>query len=54
MAKLTVAFATDQILGPVCVSLAPSGPHSLGMLLAISAALLVASGLHLLHVRTAD
>ena len=54
MAKLTVAFATGQILGPVCVSLAPPGPQSLNLLLAVSAALLVLSGIYLLRVRSVD
>ncbi|MGH8372515.1 MAG: YbfB/YjiJ family MFS transporter, partial [Gammaproteobacteria bacterium] len=51
MAKFTVAFAIGQILGPVCVSLAPPGARSLDTLLAISAVLLVASGIYLLRVR---
>lgn len=54
MAKLTVAFAIGQILGPVCVSLAPPGAASLDFLLAISALLLIASGLYLFYVRSAD
>ena len=54
MAKLTVAFASGQILGPVCVSLAPPDPHSLDFLLAVSAVLLVASGIYLLRMRDAD
>ncbi len=54
MAKLTVAFAIGQILGPVCVSLAPSGDGSLHLLLSISAALLMASGLYLLSIRNRD
>lgn len=51
IAKFTVAFAIGQILGPVCVSLAPPGARSLDSLLATSAVLLVASGLYLLRVR---
>jgi predicted MFS family arabinose efflux permease len=54
MAKLTVAFAIGQILGPVCVSLAPAGDRSLHLLLAVSAALLVVSGLNLLRIRRTD
>lgn len=54
MAKLTVAFAIGQILGPVCVSLAPAGAASLDFLLACSAVLLVASGFYLLSVRRSD
>ncbi|MFI4920887.1 MAG: YbfB/YjiJ family MFS transporter, partial [Gammaproteobacteria bacterium] len=48
MAKLTVAFALGQILGPVCVSLLPAGPRSLGALLTVAAASLVLSGIGLL------
>jgi MFS family permease len=51
MAKFTVAFAIGQILGPVCVSLAPAGPMSFDILLAASAALLILSGLYLLRIR---
>jgi predicted MFS family arabinose efflux permease len=51
MAKFTVAFAIGQILGPVCVSLAPAGASSLDSLLAVSAVLLVASGLYLFSIR---
>jgi predicted MFS family arabinose efflux permease len=54
MAKLTVAFAIGQILGPVCVSLAPAGDRSLHLLLLVSAALLVVSGFYLLRSRDAD
>ena len=54
MAKLTVAFAIGQILGPVCVSLAPPGDGSLHLLLSVSAVLLLASGLYLLRVRDVD
>jgi MFS family permease len=54
MAKLTVAFAIGQILGPVCVSLAPPGDRSLHLLLTISAGLLMASGVYLLSVRGRD
>jgi|SRR6185312_13537410 len=53
MAKLTVAFAIGQILGPVCVSLAPAGDGSLHLLLLVSAALLGVSGLYLLRIREA-
>lgn len=49
MAKFTVAFALGQILGPVCVSLAPPGHRSLDLLLAASAALLLSSGFYLLR-----
>ncbi|HEX4300760.1 MAG TPA: YbfB/YjiJ family MFS transporter [Gammaproteobacteria bacterium] len=54
MAKFTVAFAIGQILGPVCVSLAPAGDRSLHLLLAVSAVLLIASGFYLLRIRNAD
>ncbi|MGH8402004.1 MAG: YbfB/YjiJ family MFS transporter [Gammaproteobacteria bacterium] len=54
MAKITVAFAIGQILGPVCVSLAPAGAKSLDSLLAVAAALLILSGLYLLHIRRPD
>jgi MFS family permease len=53
MAKLTVAFAIGQILGPVCVSLAPAGDRSLHLLLAVSAVLLIASGVYLVRIRNA-
>ncbi|HEY1773736.1 MAG TPA: YbfB/YjiJ family MFS transporter [Gammaproteobacteria bacterium] len=53
MAKFTVAFAIGQILGPICVSLAPPGDKSLHLLLAISAALLILSGVYLLRIRKA-
>lgn len=49
MAKLTVAFALGQILGPVCVSLLPAGPRSLTVLLSVAAACLVLSGIGLLR-----
>jgi MFS family permease len=51
VAKFTVAFAIGQILGPVCVSLLPQNPMTLGILLCVSAAALVASGLNLLRIR---
>ena len=51
MAKLTVAFALGQILGPLCVSLLPAGPGSLAGLLLTAAVLLAASGLSLLLSR---
>lgn len=51
VAKYTVAFATGQILGPVCVSLLPSGATTLDLLLGIATLLLVASGLNLLRIR---
>jgi predicted MFS family arabinose efflux permease len=51
VAKFTVAFAIGQILGPVCVSLLPQGSRTLHILLWISAALLVVSGLNLLRIR---
>jgi MFS family permease len=53
MAKFTVAFAIGQILGPVCVSLAPAGDASLHLLLAIAATMLIVSGIYLLHIRRA-
>ncbi|MGH8280971.1 MAG: YbfB/YjiJ family MFS transporter [Gammaproteobacteria bacterium] len=54
MAKITVAFAIGQILGPVCVSLAPAGARSLDTLLAVAAVLLILSGLYLLRIRRTD
>ena len=51
MAKLTVAFALGQILGPLCVSLLPAGPGSLAALLIAAAALLGVSGAGLLLSR---
>ncbi|MGA9852846.1 MAG: YbfB/YjiJ family MFS transporter [Gammaproteobacteria bacterium] len=54
MAKITVAFAIGQILGPVCVSLAPAGAKSLDTLLAVAAVLLILSGLYLLRIRRVD
>ncbi len=51
MAKLTVAFALGQILGPLCVSLLPAGPQSLTLLLSLAAGLLGASGAALLLSR---
>jgi len=54
MAKFTVAFAIGQIMGPVCVSLAPPGSWSLDLLLTVSAVLLVTSGFFLLRIRSAD
>jgi len=50
VAKFTVAFAIGQILGPVCVSLAPAGEWSLHLLWMVAAALLLASGLYLLRM----
>lgn len=51
MAKLTVAFALGQILGPLSVSLLPPGPASLAALLSVAAALLGVSGVGLLWPR---
>ena len=51
MAKLTVAFALGQILGPLCVSLLPAGQQSLTALLSAAAGLLFLSGATLLLLR---
>lgn len=51
MAKLTVAFALGQILGPLSVSLLPPGPASLAALLSVAAALLGVSAVGLLWPR---
>ncbi|MGA9852849.1 MAG: hypothetical protein WBR15_07965 [Gammaproteobacteria bacterium] len=49
-----MAFAIGQILGPVCVSLAPAGAKSPNTLLAVVAVLLILSGLYLLRIRRVD
>ena len=48
MAKLTVAFALGQILGPLCVSLLPTGPAGFTLALAAAGLLLGVSGVALL------
>jgi cyanate permease len=51
MARLTMAFAFGQILGPLCVSLLPAGPMSFALMLALAAGLLLTSGGLLLRAR---
>ena len=51
MARLTVAFALGQILGPLSVSLLPPGQQSLTVLLSAAAGLLFLSGAALLLSR---
>lgn len=51
MAKLTVAFALGQILGPLCVSLLPAGPLGFTLSLATAGLLLGLSGVALLLTR---
>jgi len=53
MAKLTVAFALGQILGPLCVGLLPASEYSLAVLLSVAALLLFVSGAGLLLSRQA-
>ena len=53
MARLTVAFALGQILGPLCVSLLPAGPMGFALSLATAALLLGVSGVALLLGRDA-
>ncbi len=51
MAKLTVAFALGQILGPLAVSLLPAGPAGFTLSLVTAALLLGVSGVALLLAR---
>ncbi len=53
MARLTVAFALGQILGPLCVSLLPAGPAGFALSLGLAALLLGVSGIALLLGRDA-